>query len=756
MMGLGLQSIRSVERRRWSADLVSSATAGLVLHGVGGIGKSTLAAGITERVGRLEPGRVTAVITGEVSPDTFLAGLAAALRGGQAADPETVREAGRAGLPWAHRLALLRERVLGRLPVLVVLDNFDENLSAESGRWTVRDPALGGLLASWADPPHLGRLLITCRQPFTLPGQTGQAFGLRRLGPLSRSEAGELAASLPALAPLGAGEIDRAWRLLAGHPRDMEYLNALLASGRVRFPDVARRLSEAIRLRTGRPVPPAGPDAPVALSPEAADAIALGAGSLLLGELFDQLSADARALLIGASVYRAPVGRNVQLLPPGPHRRAAEVTRLAAEAAAAGLLTAGPAGDPGDDPPSVFVHRWTASELHRRLAEARHGQELADAHRRAAEYWRWRIAAAPHDSHAVQEARYHLRQADDPAGDRPARHASQPAPAARRAARGGGSNGSRASLARRLRPVGLVAAVVIVTAGLTAAAAGAFSARTPDRPAASTRQAVTQAAAVRGGRAALRAEAALRERAAAWVAGQVGRGPLVACDPAMCSALLAHGLPRAGLLMLRPGTAASLRGADVAITAAADRGRLGRRLASEYAPEVIASFGSGPLRIDVRAVAPGGAAAYRTAITADLAARREAGSQLLLNPRIGVTPAARGQLAAGQVDTRLLLTLAAMAATEPVRVVAFADSGPGAGPDLPLRSAEVAVKVAADAVVKVAGPAGLKYLLAFVSAQQPPYRPARSAIVAAAGSPVLSIEFTAPSPLGLMAAQPLT
>jgi hypothetical protein len=67
----------------------------------------------------------------------------------------------------------------------------------------------------------------------------------------------------------------------------------------------------------------------------------------------------------------------------------------------------------------VFVHRWTASELHRRLAEARYDQEVADAHRRAAEYWRWRIAAAPYDSHAVQEARYHLLQAGDPGG-RPA------------------------------------------------------------------------------------------------------------------------------------------------------------------------------------------------------------------------------------------------------------------------------------------------------------------------------------------------
>ena len=54
--------------------------AGLVLHGAGGIGKSALAAQIAERVGRLEPDCVTTVLTGEVTADAFLAGVAAALR----------------------------------------------------------------------------------------------------------------------------------------------------------------------------------------------------------------------------------------------------------------------------------------------------------------------------------------------------------------------------------------------------------------------------------------------------------------------------------------------------------------------------------------------------------------------------------------------------------------------------------------------------------------------------------------------------
>ena len=46
----------------------------LVLYGIGGIGKSTLAAQITARLARLQPDQVIATITGEVSPAAFPAG----------------------------------------------------------------------------------------------------------------------------------------------------------------------------------------------------------------------------------------------------------------------------------------------------------------------------------------------------------------------------------------------------------------------------------------------------------------------------------------------------------------------------------------------------------------------------------------------------------------------------------------------------------------------------------------------------------
>src|ERR1700689_655008 len=140
----------------------------------------------------------------------------------------------------------------------------------------------------------------------------------------------------------------------------------------------------------------------------------------------------------------------------------------------------------------------------------------------------------------------------------------------------------------------------------------------------------------------------------------------------MCAVLAQHGIAAGSLLVLRPGAADPL-GSDVVLATAAVRDMFGDRLATVYAPELLASFGAGQARIDIRAVAPDGAAAYRSAIAADLQARRLAGSELLRDPKITFGPAARSELAAGQVDARLLTTLDTLAASEQGRVTAFSD-----------------------------------------------------------------------------------
>ncbi len=289
--------------------------------------------------------------------------------------------------------------------------------------------------------------------------------------------------------------------------------------------------------------------------------------------------------------------------------------------------------------------------------------------------------------------------------------------------------GARGLGTRRWRVVALVlGAAVLALVGLLVSGAlsnGASSAR-------------SAAPASGSGTSSLSAAAAARDEASTWVAQQVSGADIVACDPAVCAELQARGLPAGRLLPLQPG--ASPFGADVIVASPAVRGDFGSQLAEEYAPALIASFGSGPARVDVRAIASLGGAAYRAAEPADLAARKAAGAQLLHNPRFRATARAASQMTGGQVDSRLLVTLASLVAQRSVSVASFGDTGPGA----PVLYRQVTLGSSGGEV------ADLTADLDQVHTQRNPYLPASANIVHLGAQAQLRIEFSAPSLPGLL------
>jgi hypothetical protein len=305
---------------------------------------------------------------------------------------------------------------------------------------------------------------------------------------------------------------------------------------------------------------------------------------------------------------------------------------------------------------------------------------------------------------------------------------------------------------RRFRAIAAVVAIVVVAGSLTIIAVsrhGSAQASPPARPtavattAAPTTAAPTTAAPGSSSSShlstkALAAAAASRQQAAAWVAAQVGRGTIVACDPLTCAALQQHGFPSADLATLGAGTGDPL-GSGIVVSTLAVRSQLGARLTSVYAPTAIASFGSGPALVQVLVTAPGGSAAYLSAEHADLLARRTAGHELAGNKNIDAPPKARAELESGQVDSRLLITLAALTHKFSLQILGFSDAGPGAGSSGPLRLL----------TVTTSSTSYLHQLLAFLDAQRPPLlamisqrRHGRMTIV--------QIHFTAPSPTGLL------
>jgi hypothetical protein len=294
------------------------------------------------------------------------------------------------------------------------------------------------------------------------------------------------------------------------------------------------------------------------------------------------------------------------------------------------------------------------------------------------------------------------------------------------------TNRSRRSTARHQRGIVVLSAVAAMALGALVTLAftehGQQAGKvSPARPASSAP----------GTPAALQAAAANRGQAAAWIAQQILPSVLIGCDPLMCQALQAAGVSASRLSVVQPSAPDPL-GVEVIVATPALRSQFGPRLATVYAPLVLASFGAGPQQIDIRYVAPGGTATFEASLAPARTSRIQAGQQLLSNKNVQVSAQARSALLAGNVDPRLLITLGILIHRIPLRLIAFDDPSPGASSDIPLRGAEIGASASA----------GLSAMLAFL-AQQTTYQPSQYREVRIAGGQVVTVQYDAPGPMGL-------
>ena len=203
---------------------------GVLIHGMGGLGKSSLAARLCDRLAHFQ--RV--VIVGRIDEPTLVSRLAEKL------DSKELREALQRD---DEELKFRLRRVFGNLtaqganPFLLVLDDFEVNLEPRNGGYVLQPEAATVLQALvWAirDISAPDRLILTCRYDFE---STPLQYFYKQ--PLEALRGADLRKKCDSLAAFSTKSVvdealqAQAKRLADGNPRLLEWLDKILQNSTV-------------------------------------------------------------------------------------------------------------------------------------------------------------------------------------------------------------------------------------------------------------------------------------------------------------------------------------------------------------------------------------------------------------------------------------------------------------------------------------------------------------------------------------------
>jgi len=366
-----LRTLRDEKRRH----------AGLVLTGIGGVGKSAVAGRAMRRLA--EGGSLVAAHAGpwDLERIAVAVGTVLALE-----TDEELAASGtaltRSDLDERVRLGLLA-KLLAECPLVLVLDDFEKNLTVDGGEF--EDATVADQFRLLVQQARSGRLLLTCRHP--VPGFDDFLRHLA-VGPLSAAESRKLLRRLDHLARLEPEDLATVLRALGGHPRMLEFLDGLLRGGEGRLPHVTEKLRKTMK------------DAGVAAGKATSDldeglrqVVLLGARDVLLEELLEvcrQEGIDEPLLQLAVSnLPVSPAGLAHMLADsPGGDEAVTEGALRRLEQLSLVFRFEDGAG---------WVHRWTAEGLAGLVPDEEH-RERAN---RAGRYRQWRVE---NESHALDDA----------------------------------------------------------------------------------------------------------------------------------------------------------------------------------------------------------------------------------------------------------------------------------------------------------------------------------------------------------------
>jgi tetratricopeptide (TPR) repeat protein len=205
---------------------------GVLIQGMGGLGKSSLAARLCRRVQAQRPGFQRVVIVGVVDEATLLQKLSSTYE--QFAEIPELLNQPRLSLKGRLQNFLGAVEELDR-PLLLVLDDFEQNIplsAVTDGSLRPITPAsdlltalCGALAVAQQDMNAMSRVIITCRYKCPVPG----TLRLEKLGPMNPTDIGKKCRLLPDYAQVKRRpEYGRVIEIADGNPRLLEWLLKLL------------------------------------------------------------------------------------------------------------------------------------------------------------------------------------------------------------------------------------------------------------------------------------------------------------------------------------------------------------------------------------------------------------------------------------------------------------------------------------------------------------------------------------------------
>ncbi|WP_062989302.1 CHAT domain-containing protein [Nocardia anaemiae] len=353
---------------------------GVVITGMGGLGKTAVAGRvaarmrergwhIAEHVGQWNPTALCGAVRAAIGDDPALHTVADAL----------ARDSGEQALKHVHRL-------LAGSRVLLLFDDFEQNLTRPGGAEFL-DPGFAEQFSQLCRIAGTGRLLVTCRYP--VPGDLTEVG----LTPLSPAELNRMFLRLPQISGLHVAEQRLVARTIGGHPRLIEFVDALLRGGDGTLRPVGERLrrladEHAVDLDQDR-----------TLTESLDTAVVLGTRDILVDALLDLLDTAERELLLQISLSRTPL-RDLDI---SYARFGAEATRDQRREVMAAIDTLLRLTLLTTDDDRYVVHPWVAQAL-----DAHQGTGRVRRHNRAHAMRIARISAGFRDFDDYSEACGHL------------------------------------------------------------------------------------------------------------------------------------------------------------------------------------------------------------------------------------------------------------------------------------------------------------------------------------------------------------